>query len=59
VRILAGLFLIFFVAGRSGSVIYGQSGLRAVRFDSAHPTALHDRDDVPVLLWAGAAPVIA
>ena len=32
------------VAGRSGSVISGQSGLRAVRFDSAFPTAPHDRD---------------
>lgn len=33
VRILAGLFCIWSVAGRSGSVIYGQNGLgRAVRF---------------------------
>jgi hypothetical protein len=32
VRILAGLFFMSFVAGRSGSVIYGQNGLgRAVR----------------------------
>jgi hypothetical protein len=32
VRILAGLFFLSFVAGRSGSVIYGQNGLgRAVR----------------------------
>ena len=56
VRFLAGLpFTI--VAGRSGSVISWRSGPRGLRFDSAHPTAPHDRDDT-TLLRAGTAPVI-
>jgi hypothetical protein len=39
VRILAGLFFMSFVAGRSGSVIYGENGLgRAVRFRASDRT---------------------
>ena len=58
-RILAGLFFMLFVAGRSGSVIYGQNGLgRAVRFRAPdpHPTTA---TTFLLLLRAGADPVIA
>jgi hypothetical protein len=50
---------ISFVAGRSGSVIYGQNGLgRAVQFRiRPHPTTATDTY-MQMLLRAGAEPVI-
>jgi hypothetical protein len=47
VRILAGLFLHVVRRGPERLGYLLERAASAVRFDPAHPTAIHDRDDIP------------